>query len=101
MLEAMACGAPVACSNTSAIPEVADGASLFFNPYNPDEITRAMLDLIQHRELRTRTRRLGLRRAADFNWGKTAQQTLEVYYEVLEQCQLVAAGAAPAPIAPR
>jgi glycosyltransferase involved in cell wall biosynthesis len=101
VLEAMACGAPVACSNTSAIPEVADGASLFFNPYNPDEITRAMLDLIQHRELRTRTRRLGLRRAADFNWRKTAQQTLEVYYEVLEQCQLVTAGVAPATIAQR
>ena len=48
VLEAMACGAAVVCSNTSAIPEVADGAALFFNPYNPDEITRAMLDLIQH-----------------------------------------------------
>jgi glycosyltransferase involved in cell wall biosynthesis len=98
VLEAMACGAPVACSNTSAIPEVADGASLFFNPHNPDDITRAMLDLIQHKELQARTRRLGLQRAAYFNWRKTAQQTLEVYYEVLEQCQAVTARVAAAPI---
>jgi glycosyltransferase involved in cell wall biosynthesis len=94
----MACGAPVACSNTSAIPEVADGASLFFNPHNHDEITRAMLDLIVHRELRARTRRLGLQRAAHFNWRKTAQQTLEVYYEIVEQCQAVTARVISAPI---
>jgi glycosyltransferase involved in cell wall biosynthesis len=101
VLEAMACGAPVACSNRSAIPEVADGASIFFDPDTPDEITRAMLDLIQHQELQARTRRLGLQRAADFSWRKTAQQTLEVYYEVLEQCQSVTAGVVPAPISPQ
>jgi glycosyltransferase involved in cell wall biosynthesis len=98
VLEAMACGAPVACSNTSAIPEVADGASLFFDPHNHDEIARAMLDLIVHRELQARTRRLGLQRAAHFSWRKTAQQTLEVYYEVVERCQAVTARVVAAPI---
>ena len=54
-------------------------------------MTRAMLDLIQHRELRARTRRLGFERAAQFNWRKTGQQTLEAYHEVVEQCQAVTA----------
>lgn len=98
VLEAMASGAAVACSNTSAIPEVADSAALLFNPYNPDEITRAMLDLIQHRELRARMCRLGVQRAAKFNWRNTAKETLEVYYDVLEQHQPVAARAVSASI---
>ena len=85
VLEAMACGAAVACSNTSAIPEVADGAALLFNPYNADEITRAMLDLIQLPELRGRMSRLGSQRATQFSWQKTARETLGVYYSVLDQ----------------
>ena len=88
VLEAMACGAAVACSNTSAVPEVADGAALLFNPYHPDEIARTILDLIVHAELRTRMRRLGLQRAAQFSWHKTARETLEVYYSVVEERQM-------------
>jgi glycosyltransferase involved in cell wall biosynthesis len=87
VLEAMACGAAVACSNTSAIPEVTDGAALLFNPYNADEITRAMLDLILLPELRARMSRLGSQRATQFSWQKTAHETLEVYYSVLGQPQ--------------
>jgi len=87
VLEAMACGAAVACSNTSAVPEVADGAALLFNPYNADEITRAMLDLIVYADLRARMCRLGLQRATHFSWRKTAQGTLDVYYDVLERRQ--------------
>ena len=83
----MACGAAVACSNTSAIPEVADGAALLFNPYNADEITRAMLDLILLPELRARMSRLGSQRATQFSWQKTAHETLGVYYGVLGQHQ--------------
>src|SRR5437879_2087161 len=83
VVEAMACGAAVACSNTSAIPEVADGAALLFNPYNADEITRAMLDLILLPDLRARMARLGLQRSMHFSWQKTAQKTLEVYCEVV------------------
>jgi glycosyltransferase involved in cell wall biosynthesis len=87
VLEAMACGAVVACSNTSAIPEVADGAALLFNPYKQEEITRAMMDLILLPELAPRMRRLGLQRATQFSWQNTAQKTLDVYYDVVERSQ--------------
>ena len=84
-LEAMACGRAVACSHTSALPEVVDGAAILFDPYALDEIVRALADLLLDRELRTRTERLGLQRAAHFSWQKTAQRTLEVFHDVLEQ----------------
>ncbi|HLN03749.1 MAG TPA: glycosyltransferase family 1 protein [Bryobacteraceae bacterium] len=101
VLEAMACGAAVCCSNTSAVPEVADGAAILFNPYNADEIARAMLDLIQLPELRSRMRRLGLQRAPQFSWQKAAQKTLEVYYAVAGQSKPVRRSAVAAPISLR
>jgi glycosyltransferase involved in cell wall biosynthesis len=85
ILEAMACGRAVACSNTSAMPEVADGAAILFDPRSTAEITRAMADLLRDAELRARMERLGQQRVGQFSWQRSAQRTLEVYYEVAEQ----------------
>jgi glycosyltransferase involved in cell wall biosynthesis len=82
ILEAMACGRAVACSNTSAMPEVADSAALLFDPHSVFEMARAMIDLLIDPELRQRFERLGHQRAALFSWQKSAEQTLNVYYEV-------------------
>jgi glycosyltransferase involved in cell wall biosynthesis len=83
ILEAMACGRAVACSNTSAMPEVADGAGLLFDPRDAGEITRAMADILLDSELRGRMERLGVQRAAVFSWQKSARTTLDVYAEVV------------------
>lgn len=85
ILEAMACGRAVVCANTSSIPEVANGAGLLFDPYQPQEIARAMRDVLIDSELRQRMERLGVQRAATFSWQETARQTLDVYGEVAEQ----------------
>jgi glycosyltransferase involved in cell wall biosynthesis len=82
ILEAMACGRAVACSNTSAMPEVADSAALLFDPLSIPEIVRAMRDLLIDTELRTRMERLGSHRATLFSWEKSARATLDAYYEV-------------------
>lgn len=82
ILEAMACGRAVACANTSAMPEVADGAALLFDPYNPAEIARAIADYLLNPELRIRMERLGQQRASYFSWSKTARETLDVYHGV-------------------
>ena len=84
-LEAMACGRAVVCSNTSALPEVVDGAAILFDPYAIDQMVRALADLLLDGELRARMERLGLQRAAHFSWQKTAQRTLEVFYDVAER----------------
>lgn len=81
-LEAMACGRAVVCSNTSALPEVVDGAAILFDPLSIDEMVRAIRDLLLDSELKARMERLGLQRAAQFSWQKTAQKTLDVFYEV-------------------
>jgi glycosyltransferase involved in cell wall biosynthesis len=100
-LEAMACGRAVVCSNTSAMPEVVDGAAILFDPYAVDEIVRAMADLLLDSELRARMERLGLQRAAHFSWQKSAQRTLDVFREVAESPRSASVIAHPAPIVQR
>ena len=99
-LEAMACGRAVVCSNTSALPEVVDGAALLSDPYSVDELVRAMADVLLDSELRARMERLGLQRAAHFSWQKSAMRTLEVFHEVAESVR-PAARAGSATIAHR
>jgi glycosyltransferase involved in cell wall biosynthesis len=84
ILEAMACGRAVTCSNTSAMPEVADGAAILFNPRSTPEMTGAMADLLRDAELRSRMERLGQQRATHFSWQQSARKTLDVYYAVAE-----------------
>jgi glycosyltransferase involved in cell wall biosynthesis len=101
ILEAMACGRAVACSDTSAMPEVADSAALLFDPYVPGQMVRAMRDLLIDHELRARMERLGLQRAAQFSWQKTAERTLRVYREVVASEQPARVAAKPAAVSPR
>lgn len=82
ILEAMACGRAVACSNTTAMPEVADSAGLLFDPRDTNEMARAMSDILIDPELRVRLESLGQQHAASFSWQKAAAQTLNVYYQV-------------------
>ncbi|MCS7325318.1 MAG: glycosyltransferase family 4 protein, partial [Thermoflexales bacterium] len=83
-LEAMACGAPVACSNTSSLPEVVGDAALLFDPTSVDDIARACLTALRDEALRARLRTASLQQAARFSWERAAQQTLAVYREVAE-----------------
>ncbi len=82
ILEAMACGHAVACSNTSAMPEVAESAALLFDPCSQRELVFAMRDLLLNPELRQRMERLGVQRAAMFSWTSSAAKTLDLYYAV-------------------
>jgi glycosyltransferase involved in cell wall biosynthesis len=82
ILEAMACGRAVACSNTSAMPEVADSAALLFDPCSQRDLVFSMRDLLLNPELRQRMERLGVQRAAMFSWTSNAAKTLDLYYAV-------------------
>jgi glycosyltransferase involved in cell wall biosynthesis len=79
ILEAMAAGTPVACSNCSSLPEVAGDAALLFDPYDPADIARALDRLIDDPALRDELRDRGRAQAARFPWSQTAEATLRSY----------------------
>jgi alpha-1,3-rhamnosyl/mannosyltransferase len=81
-LEAMACGAAVACSNTSSLPEVVGDAALLFDPHQPQQIANAILQLLNNNDLRNTLRERARNQAARFNWREAAQRTVEVYRAV-------------------
>jgi glycosyltransferase involved in cell wall biosynthesis len=78
VLEAMACGTAVACSRTSALPEVAGGAAALFDPYDVESIASVLERVLLDDALREDLRRRGLERSAAFTWQGCAQRTLEV-----------------------
>lgn len=78
LLEAMASGCPVACSNAAALPEVAGDAAALFDPLLPDSIGAAVLRVLSSPEEYSAR---GLQRAARFTWTETARQHDAVYRE--------------------
>jgi len=84
ILEAMASGRAVACSDTSAMPETADASALLFDPESVEHMTLAMRDLVLDPELRSRVERLGVKHASAYSWRNAARKTLEAYYAVAE-----------------
>jgi glycosyltransferase involved in cell wall biosynthesis/ubiquinone/menaquinone biosynthesis C-methylase UbiE len=80
-LEAMACGAPVITSNTSALPEVVGDAALLIDPHHSEALSQAMQTVLRDDGLRLRMRQRSLARAALFSWERTAEETLAVYQE--------------------
>ncbi|HWW91062.1 MAG TPA: glycosyltransferase family 1 protein [Solirubrobacteraceae bacterium] len=79
ILEAMRREVPVACSNVSAMPEVAGDAARYFDPLRPADIAAALLDLLGDRELTARLIAAGRERARAFSWTATAERTLACY----------------------
>jgi glycosyltransferase involved in cell wall biosynthesis len=74
-LEAMACGTPVVCSDTSSLPEVVGDAALLVPPDHVEGWRRHLERLLGDGELRVELRRKGLLQAARFSWDRTADLT--------------------------
>jgi glycosyltransferase involved in cell wall biosynthesis len=79
VLEAMACGTPVACSNVTSLPEVAGGAAALFDPEDPREIAGVLGALLDDPGLRADLRARGLTRAASAKWRTCAELTADAY----------------------
>jgi glycosyltransferase involved in cell wall biosynthesis len=74
VLEAMACGVPVVCSDTSSLPEVAGDAALLVDPLDVEALTEAMARALRDDERRETMIERGLAQAARFTWQRAARQ---------------------------
>jgi glycosyltransferase involved in cell wall biosynthesis len=84
ILEAMACGTPVVCSNLSSMPEVAGDAALLFDPYHEEDMCHVMERMLQDAALRQQCVDRGLARCKEYSWARTAALTLDAIRHTVE-----------------
>jgi glycosyltransferase involved in cell wall biosynthesis len=84
VLEAMASGIPTIVSRAASLPEVAGDAAYFVDAASGEELARALVEFEQNDKLREDLGKAGKVQARKFNWEDAAQQTVDVYREVLE-----------------
>jgi glycosyltransferase involved in cell wall biosynthesis len=82
-LEAMSAGVPVVAARAGSLPEIYGEAARYCDPQDVDSIADALTAVRADAEIRTRLVAEGRRRAAEFSWRRTAEQTLAVYRKAL------------------
>jgi glycosyltransferase involved in cell wall biosynthesis len=83
VLEGMACGAPVVCSDAGPLPEVAGDAAVLLKPEDAHAWAAAIVRVLTNKQYAAELRGRGFRRAGDFTWRRAAEATREVYREAL------------------
>lgn len=73
LVEAMACGTPVICSDRTSLPEIAGQAGITVDPYSPDKISEAMMQVTSDEKLRSSLMEAGFERSRQFSWDRSAQ----------------------------
>lgn len=79
VLEAMACGVPVVCSDTSSLPEVGGEAALLVDPLDIDALAEGMAQALEDVQGRREMISRGLAKAGQFTWQRAARQLLEAF----------------------
>jgi len=87
LLEAMQCGAPVICSNSSSLPEVVGSAALLFDPHETDALAAHLVAVLESSALREDLRSRGFEQARNFSWERTAAETARVYRDVCPKAE--------------
>lgn len=90
VLEAAACGTPIVAARAASIPEIGGDAPRYVDPRDVSDIASALAEVATSPELRARMGELGLRRATQFSWERTAERMMALYAEA-------AAARSPAP----
>lgn len=83
LLEAMAAGVPIVCSDTSALPEVVGDAAIKIDPQREESIAEGLLRLAHSEDVRHTLTRRGQQRVQTFTWETAVEKTWKVYEELL------------------
>ena len=83
-LEAMACGTPVITSNVTSIPEFCSEAALLINPYDIEELSKSIEDILNDTLLMLTLIKKGLSCSLNFSWKLTAEKTISAYTSMLK-----------------
>jgi glycosyltransferase involved in cell wall biosynthesis len=82
VVEAMACGLPVAASNRNSLPEIVGSAGLLFDPLSHEQIAEAITRLLSDEQLRAELRSKGLKRVDLFSWKTASRKLVRIIEEV-------------------
>ena len=85
VLESMACGTPVVCSNVASLTEVGKNAAIFCDPNDSKDIASKISYVLNlDTKSKEKLKNTSLKQASKFNWSKTARNTIEVYKSLHE-----------------
>ncbi len=85
LLEKMASGLPIACSNKGPMPEILGDAGVYFNPEDPDDIANSLLILIKSPSLRADLARASYAKAQKYSWRRCANETFDFFHAVVNE----------------
>lgn len=84
LLETMASGLPIACSNKGPMPEILGQAGVYFDPEQADDIARALSELIESPQLRTELSKISYASAQQYSWQRCANETFRFLNVVVQ-----------------
>ncbi|HEX7288703.1 MAG TPA: glycosyltransferase family 1 protein [Candidatus Angelobacter sp.] len=84
LVESIACGVPTIAANTSCLPEISGSVLRYFDPESVDEMAASMENVLESDALRKELAMRGAARAQEFDWRKSAEQTLQVLLEAAQ-----------------
>lgn len=82
LLEMMASGLPIACSNRGPMPEILGAGGVYFDPEVPESIASALRILIESPKLRSEIAQISYQRAQQYSWERCANETFKFLMRV-------------------
>ena len=82
LLEKMASGLPIACSNLGPMQEVLNKGGLFFNPEDPNDIAKVVKKYLESSELRNKMSNISHNLASKYSWSRCANDTFSFIIDI-------------------